>query len=1281
MARLLVAATLVLLGLMMAPDADAQAPDAPTIDTVTPRAGWLLVEWSAPANVGGSTIIAYDLRHIETSADETVDSNWTTVEDIWTTGGGELRYRLDALTDGTGYDVQVRAVNSDTPGDGAWSTTVAGTPESSEETAATLVSVRGDDGALAVKWKAPATLVDAGTTHDLRYIETDATDKSDSEWTEVAGAGIEGRLLHGITGVTNGTEYDVQARAVDSFGNGPWSATITATPADPGQDLENARDISLETTSSGELDPMGGNYFWGRIDASATGQGVIHSSDWDYFKLVITDTQAPDAVDFEIFTQGSLDTSGTLFDNDGNAITSNNQGVTLPEPHNFHIQESLEAGTYFIRVIGSASETGEYVLRIVPDDDPTSPTDAADLVLGGRVYGTINPPDESDYFELELTERTDVILRAIGTLNTTGELLDENDVVLASNNDGNLFPKTDGFLIRRTLDAGTYSLKVSSHRGVSSGGYTVLATDAGNPGNAATDAQALTFDDAAGGNITSTSDADYFSITVDDTTYVQIWAAPNDSGADVDAGLLDSSETAVDADFAVDFSGHFKNIIGFGIAHKLDAGTHYVKVTGDGNSTGRYTIVAVEEVFFAMLVEDCKDISRGGISDVWYGCQWHLQDDGMFGAGSINDINVEGVWSGGNLGAGIHVAVVDDGMHHQHEDLTDNVDTSKNHDYTGRGDVYHPFDRHGTSVAGIIAARDNSKGVRGVAPRATIYGYNLLATGGLSDQIDAISRNAGTTAVSNNSWGQGDEGSPELVTRMWDETVENVVTSGYGGKGVFIVWSAGNGAREGDYSTLDERNNFYAVTAVCAVNQEGKRTYYSEKGANLWVCAPSDDSGAAGIATTTNSNRYITGFGGTSAAAPIVSGVAALVRKANDALTWRDVKLILAASARKNDADNDGWETGASKYGDTGTYNFNHEYGFGVVDAQAAVNLADGWTNVPGLRKSVVESGAIDLSIPDATPTDAGTTITSKLTLDGHVEFIEYIQVDAHFDHDSFRDLDVELVSPAGTVSKLAPYFDRAAFGSEVPLAFMDNPFRLGSARHLGENPAGEWTLRVTDHISGDPGVLDNWKITAYGHGTKPTAPEVDELEAASSGFTVTWKAPADAGASAITEYQVHYIRSDASDKTDGSWTSATAGSSARQHTITGLDGNVQYDVRVRAVNSGGNGAWSTTDTVTADSADAPTITSVTSIGRTLVVKWTAPTNSGLGTVASYDLRHKFTNFGDWTVVDSIWTSTSGARWNPPSFRPYSWGWGGRTTSNCEQWLEPQNTPGPLPGH
>ncbi len=104
----------------------ASLPGAPTIGTVTPGTDLLVISWDAPSSNGGSAISAYDLRHIETSADGTVDSSWTVVDDVWSMDGGTLRYALTGLTGGTQYDLQVRAVNS--VGDGPWSATATGTP-------------------------------------------------------------------------------------------------------------------------------------------------------------------------------------------------------------------------------------------------------------------------------------------------------------------------------------------------------------------------------------------------------------------------------------------------------------------------------------------------------------------------------------------------------------------------------------------------------------------------------------------------------------------------------------------------------------------------------------------------------------------------------------------------------------------------------------------------------------------------------------------------------------------------------------------------------------------------------------------------------------------------------------------------------------------------------------------------------------------------------------------------------------------------------------------------
>ena len=101
-------------------------PGAPTISTVTPGAGLphrnLVPRRADPA---GPAVSAYDLRHIESAAGDRSDANWTVVDDAWTAGSGALSYQISGLTNGTQYDVQVRAVTAD--GDGPWSATATGT--------------------------------------------------------------------------------------------------------------------------------------------------------------------------------------------------------------------------------------------------------------------------------------------------------------------------------------------------------------------------------------------------------------------------------------------------------------------------------------------------------------------------------------------------------------------------------------------------------------------------------------------------------------------------------------------------------------------------------------------------------------------------------------------------------------------------------------------------------------------------------------------------------------------------------------------------------------------------------------------------------------------------------------------------------------------------------------------------------------------------------------------------------------------------------------------------
>ena len=115
----------------------ADAPSAPTLGTVTPGEGYLTISWTAPDDTGRLDVESYDIRYIETATDETTESNWTVVEDVWTaTSEGDLQYVITGLTGETLYDIQVRAENA--KGTGPWSATMTGTP------AAPSICVTGD---------------------------------------------------------------------------------------------------------------------------------------------------------------------------------------------------------------------------------------------------------------------------------------------------------------------------------------------------------------------------------------------------------------------------------------------------------------------------------------------------------------------------------------------------------------------------------------------------------------------------------------------------------------------------------------------------------------------------------------------------------------------------------------------------------------------------------------------------------------------------------------------------------------------------------------------------------------------------------------------------------------------------------------------------------------------------------------------------------------------------------------------------------------------------------
>jgi kexin len=210
---------------------------------------------------------------------------------------------------------------------------------------------------------------------------------------------------------------------------------------------------------------------------------------------------------------------------------------------------------------------------------------------------------------------------------------------------------------------------------------------------------------------------------------------------------------------------------------------------------------------------------------------------------------------------------------------------------------------------------------------------------------------------------------------------------------------------------------------------------------------------------------------GSSAATPAAAGVIALMLEANPNLGWRDVRLILAQSARKNDPADAGW----TAYGATvAPYHFNHKYGFGVADAGAAVVLARSWVNVGPQLTYDTPFALPNLAIPDDNATGVSNTIAVANSGIASIEFIEITFSAA--DHTYAGDLAITLTSPADAVSQLSE-----THICQTGTCTAYSGWVFGSARHLGEGANGNWKLTVKDGAAADTGTFQSWKLKFYG--------------------------------------------------------------------------------------------------------------------------------------------------------------------------------------------------------
>ncbi|MFI9597990.1 S8 family serine peptidase [Nonomuraea sp. NPDC052265] len=271
-------------------------------------------------------------------------------------------------------------------------------------------------------------------------------------------------------------------------------------------------------------------------------------------------------------------------------------------------------------------------------------------------------------------------------------------------------------------------------------------------------------------------------------------------------------------------------------------------------------------------------------------------------------------------GAGVLVAVLDTGVNGRHPDLRGIV--TQGPDLTGAPPRL--WGHHGTAMAGLIAGRGHGEGrgegVVGVAPAARVLSIRVTLEN--TDPLRAERRAGRRDALAEGIRYAVDHGADVISMSLgggsgaWEgsaaeeEAVQYAIT-----RGVVLVASAGN---DGDTAN---RKNFPAaypgVIAVGAVDRRLRVTPFSNRQDYLSVVAPGTD-----VVTADGGSGYVVGDG-TSSAAAMVAGVAALVRSAHPGLSPYHVRMAIERGARKRPPGG-----------------YSPAYGHGVADAPLALREA-----------------------------------------------------------------------------------------------------------------------------------------------------------------------------------------------------------------------------------------------------------------------------------------------------------------------------------------------------
>jgi subtilisin-like proprotein convertase family protein len=478
-------------------------------------------------------------------------------------------------------------------------------------------------------------------------------------------------------------------------------------------------------------------------------------------------------------------------------------------------------------------------------------------------------------------------------------------------------------------------------------------------------------------------------------------------------------------------------------------------------------------------------------------------DQYFFKQWPLNDTKVIAAWDYGYTGQGINIAIPDSGFIPPHPDLKVNDEWG----YNPLLESSHNIVTHALSVAGVIGAKKNTNDLVGVAYNANLTNFQYIGTGSFSNsnynfafQYDIIS-NSYTLNIA--------QADPSKYIE-WINVKEAISTTlpsfakvaeeGRNGLGSTVLFASPNDYQKGVASNYNiYTNSPYAITVGGINKQELLLDNYiipfASPGSNILVSAPAShfpvlDVDKMFIKGNSVEYSYTINYAqGNSFATPLVAGCVALMYEANLQLGYRDVQEILAVSATKlpDELNLAGeWTINGAKYWNGGGLHYNLQYGYGQVNAEAAVLLAESWPYKQTYNNLISIQAAISKDNPVQLHPSESINIDYKINRD---LIVEYAEINIKQVGNSLNNIVLSLISPSNTSY---PFFQGPMLKQEN--AYLQNIFTqdIGIVGFRGEYAKGVWKIKADYHMPNQQDTRDfptitmnSFKINLFGKEVK----------------------------------------------------------------------------------------------------------------------------------------------------------------------------------------------------